>query len=199
MRVRRTGIKFHSRSTVSALTAVWQAPERGSSVCRTTVVHGTSFWLRVALFLMPQRVHPSWYVSRRGPAAFHATVSPSANAAAHADTATPRLSVTVKAAVAPSSAFDLCGCIQRALLATRRQHGVQVQEQLCRRALHARADGLDAADHLLREGAVCTRVCDRVLRRCHRVRARIAPPGVVCASSSRPTLPAARWRDGDAL
>ena len=55
----------------------------------------------------------------------------------------------------------------RALLATWRQHGVQVQEQLCRRALHARADGLDAADHLLREGAVCTRVCDRVLRRCH--------------------------------
>eukprot|EP00964_Phaeocystis_antarctica_P047341 scaffold27386_cov67-Phaeocystis_antarctica.AAC.1 len=34
-------------------------------------------------------------------------------------------------------------------LATRRRHGVQVQEQLCRRALHARADGLDAADHLL--------------------------------------------------
>ena len=26
--------------------------------------------------------------------------------------------------------FDLCRCIQRALLATRRQHGVQVQEQL---------------------------------------------------------------------
>ena len=57
--------------------------------------------------------------------------------------------------------------IQRALLATRRQHGVQVQEQLWRRALHARADGLDAADHLLCEGAVCTRVCDRLLRRCH--------------------------------
>ena len=29
--------------------------------------------------------------------------------------------------------------------------------------------------------------------------ARIAPPGVVCASSARPKLPAARWRDGDAL
>ena len=36
---------------ISALTAVWRAPERGSSVCRTTVVHGTLFWLRVALFL----------------------------------------------------------------------------------------------------------------------------------------------------
>jgi hypothetical protein len=50
---------------------------------------------------------------------------------------------------------------------TRRRHGVQVQEQLCRRALHARANGLDAADHLLCEGAVCTRVRDRLLRRCH--------------------------------
>ena len=29
--------------------------------------------------------------------------------------------------------------------------------------------------------------------------ARIAPPVVVCASSARPKLPAARWRDGDAL
>ena len=48
-----------------------------------------------------------------------------------------------------------------ALLATRRRHacGVQVQEQLCRRALHARADGLDAAGHLmLTKGAVCTGV-----------------------------------------
>ena len=53
----------------------------------------------------------------------------------------------------------------RALLATRRRHGVQVREQLCRRALYARADGLDnATDHLLCEGAVCTRVCDRVIR-----------------------------------
>ncbi len=42
-----------------------------------------------------------------------------------------------------------------------------VWEQLCRRALHARADDLGAADHLLCEGAVCTRVRDRVLRRCH--------------------------------
>ena len=33
-------------------------------------------------------------------------------------------------------------CVQRALLVSRRQHGVQVQEQLCRRALHARAGGL---------------------------------------------------------
>ena len=72
--------------------------------------------------------------------------------------ATPRVRATVKAAAAPSSAFDLCRCIQRALLATRRQHGVQAQEQLFRRALQARADGLDAADHLVREGAVCTRL-----------------------------------------
>ena len=68
--------------------------------------------------------------------------------------ATPRVRATVKAAAAPSSAFDLCRCPQRALLATRRRHGVQVQEQLWRRALHARADGLDATDHLLCEGAV---------------------------------------------
>ena len=81
--------------------------------------------------------------------------------------ATPRVRATVKAAAAPSSALDLCGCPQHALLATRRRHGVQVREQLCRRALHARADGLDVADHLLCEGAVCTRVCDRVLMRCH--------------------------------
>ena len=33
--------------------------------------------------------------------------------------AAPRVRATVKAAAAPSSAFDLCGCIQRALLATR--------------------------------------------------------------------------------
>jgi len=39
--------------------------------------------------------------------------------------------------------------------------------QLWRRALLARADGPDEDDHLLCEGAVCTRVCDRVLRRCH--------------------------------
>jgi len=32
---------------------------------------------------------------------------------------TTRARATVKAAAAPSSAFDLCGCIQRALLATR--------------------------------------------------------------------------------
>ena len=39
--------------------------------------------------------------------------------------ATPRLSVTVKAAAArPSSALDLCGCTRSALLATRRQYTV---------------------------------------------------------------------------
>ena len=48
---------------------------------------------------------------------------------------TPRVRATVKAAAAPSSALDLCGCIQRALLATRRRHGVQVQE-------HSFADAL---------------------------------------------------------
>ena len=48
------------------------------------------------------------------------------------------------------------------------RHGGQVQEQVfCRNARHARAAGLDAADHLLCEGAVCTRLCDLVLRRCH--------------------------------
>ena len=67
---------------------------------------------------------------------------------------------TVKAAAAPSRALDLCGCPQRALLATRRQHGVQVQKQLCD-ALFTHdtraADGLDAADHLLCEGAESAR------------------------------------------
>jgi hypothetical protein len=88
-------------------------------------------------------------------------------------TATTRVRAAVKTAAALSTSA-LARPVrlppaQRALLATRRRHGVQVQEQLCRRALHARADGLDAADHLLCEGAVgvCTRVCDRVLRRCH--------------------------------
>ena len=33
------------------------------------------------------------------------------------------------------------------------RHGEQVQGQLCRRALHSRVDDLDAADHLLSEGA----------------------------------------------
>ena len=66
-----------------------------------------------------------------------------------------------------AGALSLCPCIHCALLATRRRHGVEVPEQLCRRAFHARAAGLDAADHLLREVTVCTRLCDRVLRRCH--------------------------------
>ena len=46
------------------------------------------------------------------------------------------------------------------LLATRRRHGGQVQEHVCRHAHHARAAGLDAADHLLCEVAVCTRLGD---------------------------------------
>ena len=36
----------------------------------------------------------------------------------------------------PRGFSELFVGIQRALLATRRRHGVQVQEQLCRRALH---------------------------------------------------------------
>ena len=44
---------------------------------------------------------------------------------------------------APSSALDLCGCFRRALLATRRRHGEQVQEHVCRHALYTRAAGLD--------------------------------------------------------
>ena len=52
-----------------------------------------------------------------------------------------------------------CGCIGFALLAPLgRQHGVQVQEQLFRRALPTSADSLAAPDHLMREGAVCTRL-----------------------------------------
>ena len=40
-----------------------------------------------------------------------------------------------------------------------RHSGSQIKvQELCRRALHARADVLDAADHLLCGGAVCTRV-----------------------------------------
>ena len=34
-------------------------------------------------------------------------------------------------------------------------------------ALHTSADSLAAADHLMREGAVCTRLCTRHLRSCH--------------------------------
>jgi len=35
---------------------------------------------------------------------------------------------TIYYTAAPSSAFELCGCTRSALLATRRRHGVQVQE-----------------------------------------------------------------------
>ena len=65
------------------------------------------------------------------------------------------------------SAFDLCGCPQRAQLVTKRQHGEQVQEHVCRRALRSRADGLGTADHSVTEEAVNARLYDRVLRRCH--------------------------------
>ena len=72
----------------------------------------------------------------------------------------------------PARWFDLCGCIQRALLATRRQHTVCKSRNSFADALFTQ--GLmaliqlpiiccDSADHLLCEGAVCTRVCDRVL------------------------------------
>jgi hypothetical protein len=87
------------------------------------------------------------------------------------DTATPRPGVTVKAAAAPSSAFDLCA---DALGVRSSPLGA---DTVCKSrnsfadalfSLHARAGGLGAVDHLLCEGAVCTRVRgDRVLRRCH--------------------------------
>ena len=54
-----------------------------------------------------------------------------------------------------------------AQLVTKRQHGEQVQEHVCRRALHSRADGLGTADHSVTEEAVNARLYDRVLRRCH--------------------------------
>ena len=56
------------------------------------------------------------------------------------------------------------------LLSLKGRHGEQVQGQLCRRALHSRVDGLDTTDHLLSEGAVCTRLRNRVLRRWHAAR-----------------------------
>ena len=80
-------------------------------------------------------------------------------------TATPRPSATVLTAAAPSSALELCGCIQRAVRATQGRHGVQVHQQLLRRGLHSGLDGLDAADHFLSKGAVRTRLRHRVLRR----------------------------------
>ena len=81
--------------------------------------------------------------------------------------ATPRVHATIRAAAAPCSALDLRTGIRCALLAPHRHHGVQVQEQLFRGGLHTSADSLAAADHLMREGAVCTRLCTGYLRRCH--------------------------------
>ena len=46
--------------------------------------------------------------------------------------------------------------------AARRRHGGRVNEHVRRRALHASADRLDDADHLLTEGVVCTRLCDEL-------------------------------------
>ena len=65
--------------------------------------------------------------------------------------------------------------------------GGQLQEHVCRHALPAGAAGLDAADHLLCEVAVCTRCfVTAILRRCH------AGTGAVwlraLALSSRPKL-----------
>ena len=66
----------------------------------------------------------------------------------------------------PVRARPVCGCPQRALLPPR--HSAATWR--CK-SENSSADALftqglmtvDAADHLLREGAVCTRVCDRVL------------------------------------
>jgi hypothetical protein len=87
------------------------------------------------------------------------TRSPEASDAAASAAHTPhtRLCAPLKRRRRHSASRSTCAAasnVERALLATRRRHGVQVQEQLWRRALHARADGLDATDHLLCEGAV---------------------------------------------
>ena len=83
--------------------------------------------------------------------------------------ATPRVRATVRAAAAPSSALDLCGCPQRALLATRRQHGVQVQEQSFADALFTQ--GLMAL--LLMQPIIC---CVRA----QSVRVFVTPGGTCC-------------------
>ena len=54
--------------------------------------------------------------------------------------------------------FDLCSCAAASSVRSsplRRQHGVQVQEQLCRSALHTRPDGLDWA--LMQPTICCVR------------------------------------------
>ena len=82
--------------------------------------------------------------------------------------ATPHVHATIRAAAAPSMPLDLRAADALVVRSSRHsaKHGVQVQEQLFR-ALHTSADSLAAADHLMREGAVCTRLCTRYLRRCH--------------------------------
>jgi hypothetical protein len=70
--------------------------------------------------------------------------------------------------------------------------GIALPTRSSRKGL-ARADGLDAADHLLYvRGSVCTRVCDRVLRRRHgtttwSVRIRFAAHLIPAPLSSAPT------------
>ena len=50
----------------------------------------------------------------------------------------------------------------RSFLGARRRHVGRVHEHVWRRALHSSADRLDAADHLMTEGVVCTRLCDEL-------------------------------------
>ena len=67
-----------------------------------------------------------------------------------------------------SAARSTCAAapnVRSSVLATRRANTVCKScpgTALPTRSSHKRADGLDAAGHLLCEGAVCTRVCDRL-------------------------------------
>ena len=82
-------------------------------------------------------------------------------------------------------------CAPRHSDSTRRHVG-QVQEQLCRRALYASADGLDAADHLLCEGAVCSRLCDRTQAVPRRQRCGVAQSSIAALGRdqrARPSQP----------
>ena len=77
------------------------------------------------------------------------------------NTPTTCLRVPVTLAAAPCCAFDLCSFLQRALLATRRQHGVQVQEQLCRRALQGATVIVGRAQAVVSGLAVSTEIVGR--------------------------------------
>ena len=61
-----------------------------------------------------------------------------------------------------------CGCIGCALLAPLGANMVFKSRSSFSDVLFTTsADSLAAADHLMREGAVCTRLCTRYLRSCH--------------------------------